>query len=69
MFELQEGVARPRDVNELAMPALRDNDPITLVGIRTIQLRHLHHEVHLPARRKEIRVSQVFVALLAVSEV
>jgi hypothetical protein len=33
VFELQEGVARPRVVIELAVPALRDNDAITLVRI------------------------------------
>jgi hypothetical protein len=31
VFELQEGVARPRVVVELAMPTLRDDDAITLV--------------------------------------
>jgi hypothetical protein len=33
VFELQDGVARPRDVIELAMPTLRDDDAITLVRI------------------------------------
>jgi hypothetical protein len=33
VLELQEGVARSRDVTELAMPSLHDRDTITLVSI------------------------------------
>jgi hypothetical protein len=33
VFELQDGIARPRDVFELAMPTLRDDDAIALVRI------------------------------------
>jgi hypothetical protein len=69
VLELQEGVARSRDVTELAMPSLHDRDTITLVSIRAVQLRHLHDEVHVPARRKEIRLLEMFVALFGMSEV
>jgi hypothetical protein len=68
VLHVQKGIARPRDFFELAMPALRDDDAITVVRLRTIQLRHLHHKIHLPARRKEIRVFEMFIPLLAMSE-